>query len=697
MSEKILSEHVSRRAMVYVRQSTESQVRTNTESLRRQRALKGRAVALGWPAERVEVIEDDLGLSGAASSKRPGFLRVLEAVRQGEVGLILAAEASRLARNSVDWQRLMQYCGLRGVLLGDEESLYDPTNPHDAVLLGIQGTMAVYEWFMLRDRMEKGLWQKAKRGELFSSAPPGYVYLRGHGLVKHPDRRAQRAIEKLFREFETCSSVYELYRRLCAERFLLPAVPPGGDSDETVWVEPHYHRLVRMLKNPVYAGIYAFGRTRTEQEIEAHGDVHKRRRRVDPQQWEVVIEDILPAYITRQQYERNTETIAMNASQSGNRVKTAPQKGIGLAVGLMRCYRCGHKLGVRYTGKGTIRYYCRQGLPQRGETTGKCFSFIANDLEGQLVESILYAISPAGVQAAELAAQRMAEQRETVRQRLLDAVEDSRYKANLGRRRLEKVDPDRRLVFDTLTQEWELALRALKEHEAKLEAFDREQPQVPSPEQRQELMHLGEDVQRAWFHPKADMTMKKEIVRTLVKEIVVDVHQPADEVVWVVQWSGGHHTELRSLKANRPVRCTADLKKIFDTLRRVHDDDDIARILNRASFKTDRGENWTKRRIANFRNRHAIPPYCPETKQDKGWLSQQEAATYLKISPMSVHRLILKQILPAEYYPGLPSVISSPDLQRRAVQSVVRAIKSHGNSPLPKNPNQLSLFNTTTR
>ena len=696
MSEKVLSQHLSRRAMVYVRQSTEWQVRSNTESLRRQRGLKERAVELGWAASRVELIEDDLGLSGTSSSPRPGFQRLLEAVRLGEVGLILAAEASRLARNSLDWQRLTQYCGFTGVLLGDEERLYDPSDPHDGVLLGVQGTMAVYEWFMLRGRMEKGFRQKAGRGELFCAVSPGYVYLRGHGLVKHPDRRVQRAIEEVFREFETCSSVYELYRRLCRKRFLLPVVPHGGDADQTDWVEPRYHRLTRMLKNPVYAGIYAFGQTRTEEELQANGEIRKKRRRVAPQEWEVVLENLVPAYLSRLQYEGNLEKIAMNASQSGNRVKTAAQKGPGLAVGLLRCRRCGHKLGVRYSGNGAIRYYCRQGLPQRGTPTGNCLRFVANELESQLVESILYAISPAGVEAAELAAQKLSDERERSRQRLADAVEDCRYKANLARRRLDKVDPDHRLVFDTLTEEWERALRTLKEEEARLEAFDRDGPQVPTPEQRRELQRLGEDVQQAWFHPRADLTIKKEIVRTVIEEIVVDLDDSAEEIVWLVHWAGGHHTELRAARESHWVSSRAkDLKPVLDTLRKVYDDEGIARILNRASIKTERGGNWTKSRVMNFRERHDIPAYSAKMKQEQAWLTQQEAATYLEVSPMSVHRLITRQILPAEHHPGLPTVIRREDLDREELKRAARGIRNHGNSPLPENPNQLSLFDTT--
>jgi len=696
MSDKIQPHHRKRRALVYVRQSTEAQVRTNTESLRRQRALKARAVALGWAPSQVELIEDDLGLSGASCGERGGFRRLLESVRVGEVGLILAVEASRLARNSLDWQRLMQYCAFTGVLLGDEERLYDPSDPNDGVVLGVQGTLAEYEWFMLRGRMDKGFRQKAGRGELFCAVSPGYVYVRSRGLVKHPNQRVRRAIEKVFLDFETCPSVYELYRRLCREGFLLPAPARGGEPDQIDWVEPHYHRLTRMLKNPVYAGIYAFGQTRTEKELQADGQVRKRRRRVESAAWDVVIEDCVPAYIPRQQYEHNREKIAMNASHSGNRVQTAAQKGPGLAVGLLRCRRCGHKLGVRYGSGGGIRYYCRQGLPQRGEPTGRCFSFLANALESQLVESILYAVSPAGVEAADAAARQMRQERESRRQRLADAVEERRYDAELTRRRLDHVDPDRRLVFDTLTEEWEAALRALEEEQDRLNAFDRNPPETPTAEQRRELAQLGQDLERAWFHPRADMTLKKEIVRTLVEEIVADVDEASDEIVWLVHWAGGRHTELRCPRSTRPVRSRPEeLQSVIDTLRKLHDDAGIARVLNRAGVKTERQENWTARRVRGFRQRHEIPAYSITQRRARDWMSQQEAATYLEVSPMSVHRLITRHILPAEYHPGFPSVICRDDLELKAVKKAVQAMKRHGNSPLPENSKVLSLFPTT--
>ena len=554
----------------------------------------------------------------------------------------------------------------------------------------------MHEVHAIRQRMERGLREKASRGELHHGVPPGYVCVEAKHLVKHPDRRVRGALARVFRDFPSHPSAYALAHALWAQGVKLPRVPRGGDGQEVEWVEPDPRRVLEMLRNPKYAGIYVHGRRRTLTEMTPTGEVRKRVVCVAQGDWQTVIYDNHPAYLTVEEYDRNQKKIAMNASQSGNRVKTAAQKGPGLAVGLLRCRRCGHKLGVRYSGNGAIRYYCRQGLPQRGTPTGNCLRFVANELESQLVESILYAISPAGVEAAELAAQKLSDERERSRQRLADAVEDCRYKANLARRRLDKVDPDHRLVFDTLTEEWERALRTLKEEEARLEAFDRDGPQVPTPEQRRELQRLGEDVQQAWFHPRADLTIKKEIVRTVIEEIVVDLDDSAEEIVWLVHWAGGHHTELRAARESHWVSSRAkDLKPVLDTLRKVYDDEGIARILNRASIKTERGGNWTKSRVMNFRERHDIPAYSAKMKQEQAWLTQQEAATYLEVSPMSVHRLITRQILPAEHHPGLPTVIRREDLDREELKRAARGIRNHGNSPLPENPNQLSLFDTT--
>ena len=692
MSEKIRPEHQQRLAVVYIRQSSPGQVRNHPESYRVQKGLVKRAGELGWPAARIRVVEGDQAESASVPGTRRGYEEVLQLVQDKQVGIVFGVDVSRLARNNLDWSLLTHWCAWHGALMGDQTQVLDPALPQDSLLLGIQGVLAVHELHSIRQRLRDGLEEKASRGELHHGrVPRGFVVVQGKHLRKHPDRRVQQAIARVFDKIKTCPSVGQLVAWIWDNDYQLPRAA-SGDGMQVEWVEANYLRVLDMLKNPKYAGIYVYPRYQTETTVLPDGTLKKRVRRVRPEEWKVVLHDHHPAYLSVEEHQANQQKIAMNAQRFAANSGGAAHKGSSLLSGIVECRRCQHKLHVHYGESGRVTYSCRKGRRQRAAGSQGCFHFAGDELERRLSEQILAAVTPAGVAAAELAAQRLYAQREDRRQYLVDALEHLRYEADLTRRRFDNVDPANRLVFDTLAVELEGALRAVGEQESKLAEFDREEPARPTVEERNKLHQLGRRLQDVWYHPQSDGGLKKQIVRLLIEHVYADVDDEQDEVVLWVKWHGGHHTELRAPRRRRGVRAQLDLPSIVGTLRKVCDDEAIARALNRAGIETERGATWTKRRVALFRNRHSVMPFSSEEKASAGWLTQQEAATKLQISPISLHRLIDRGILAAEGIPELPRVIQRRNLGKKEVRTAVNHIKSHGNSPLPENPKQLSLF-----
>ena len=511
-------------------------------------------------------------------------------------------------------------------------------------------------------------------------------------LRKHPDRRVQQAIDRVFEKFQTTASVSQLLTWLWDKHYQLPR-PASSDGQAFEMVDATYTGLLDMLQNPVYAGLYAHPRFRTETTVLPGGTVQKKTRRARPEEWEVRREGNHPAYIDLAQYETNQEKIAMNAQRFAPASRGSANKGRALLAGLIECRRCHHKLQVHYDSQGRVTYHCQHGKRQRDRDAAGCIRLAGEELERQLSEQVLYAVSPAGVQAALLAGERLAAERATQRSILSDELERFRYEADLARRRFDNVDPANRLLLDTLATEVEAALQALAEQEAKLARFDHDEPPRPTPTEQAELERLGGDLEAVWYAAEADHRLKQQIVRVLIEHVLADVDEATDESVLWLQWTGGHHTELRAPHRRRGgSQRELDLSEVLETLRKIADDEEMSRALNRAGIRTERDESWTRGRVLRYRQRCGIAAYSAAEKSAAGWLSQSEAATKLEISPMSLNRLIQRGILPSEGESRLPQVIQQVDLSRKEVIHAVKQIKSHGNSPLPENPKQPFLF-----
>jgi excisionase family DNA binding protein len=669
---KITTEHLARTAFVYVRQSTSDQLLNNHESRRRQYGLVARARVLGWSA--VEVIDDDLGRSGSGIA-RPGFEKLLAAICESRVGAVVSIEASRLARNGRDWHTLIEFCGLVGTLIVDEDGVYDPRHPNDRLLLGMKGTMSEMELSLFRQRSLEALKQKARRGELFLGVAIGYLKSSPNRIEKDPDRRVREAIALVFAKFTELQTVRQVHLWMREERLPLPAVEYGPEGRKVVWKLPLYNTLYHILTNPIYAGAYAFGRTGSRTTIKAGRKRIVRGLRKDRNAWEVLIRDHHDGYIGWAEFERNQRLISDNANGKSFMSRGSIRRGEALLAGLLRCGHCGRKLHVAYSGENgsSGRYHCRGSQFNHGGD--RCISFGGMRIDRAVGAEVTDRLQPLGIEAALGAVEaRRAENAEKRRQTEL-ALEQARYEAARARRQYDAVDPDNRLVAAELEQRWNARLLALRASEDELEALAASAETTLTQVERDRLLALGADIESAWYSASATPATRKRIIRTLIEEIVVRVED--DAVSLVVRWVGGDHTPLR-VRKNRAGQhrwsTDADVVELVTVLARQMPDKAIASLLNRAGKTTGRGNGWTRSRVCFLRNHRKILPYREGERTERGEVTLAEAAVQLKVSEATVRRLISEHILPAhQLCKGAPWVIRIDDVSGENVQHAADA------------------------
>jgi DNA invertase Pin-like site-specific DNA recombinase len=671
MSDKIQPEHLARTAFVYVRQSSLQQVRDHTEGQRRQYALVERARALGF-AQTV-LIDEDQGRSGSGQQERPGFGRLLSGVCQGSAGAVFALEASRLARNNRDWHHLVDLCALTDTLLIDAEGVYDAGQINDRLLLGLKGTMSEFELGLLRQRAREAFEQKAQRGHALWELPVGFVRTEEHRIEKTPDREVQRAIEGVFRKFTELGSARQATLWYWDEELLLPSVIPATAGRETAWRRPTAHRVNQILKNPCYAGAFAYGRTAAQTLIRDGRARQGNRRRKPQSQWKVLILDAHPGYIGWDEYERNQRMLEENGAERGAGQRGAVKQGPALLAGLIRCARCGRKLHVNYSGtSGRVpRYVCAGSRVERGSAS--CLSAGGLRLDEAVVREVLSLIQPVGIEAALLALDQLENLNDHKRESLALALERARFEVRRAQRQYDAVDPDNRLVAGELEQRWNQALEQVAELEEKITALDDSLAPLTE-EQRAGLMALGSDLATAWDHPDTDVTLRKRILRSVLKEIVLDNHEDPPVHVLHLHWQGGVHTQLRVQRNGRGQhgRATdADVVELVRELSKVAEDKTIAAILNRLGYKSGQGKSWHAHRVANLRHYHRLPKYDKRTD----WVTLEQAATRLKVSNTVISRLIKESTLPAKQVVRYaPWIIEIADLELPQVQRAVQAV-----------------------
>jgi DNA invertase Pin-like site-specific DNA recombinase len=656
---KITPDHLTRSAYVYIRQSTPDQVHRNQESRRRQYGLPDRARQLGWTD--VVLVDDDLGVSGSGVS-RPGFERLLVAVCEGRVGAVLSIEASRLARNGRDWHTLLEFCAFVGCLIVDEDGVYDPRLPNDRLLLGMKGTFSELELAVFRQRSQEAIKLKAQRGELFKTVAVGYWKAAHDRIEKEPDRRVQQAIILVFRKFAELQSIRQVHRWLRRESITLPSIVYEAVGRRIVWKPPVYQTVHGILTNPVYAGAYAYGRTTQRIRIE---DGRKRVVRGCPvarQDWSVLIPDHHEGYVSWHEYERNQELIANNAGNKGLMVRRAVRPGATLLNGLLRCGRCGRKLHVAYSGRGSVRYYCRAAYVNH--SAEQCISFGALRVDQAVSQQVLHRLQPLGVTAALKALETHDEVADDRRTQVELALKQARYEANRAERQYDAVEPEHRNIAAELERRWNERLNVVQELEARLAQLASERPPPIDRQERSRFLALGADLERAWNHPAACVETRKRILRTVLVEIVASVAD--NEIDLMLHWQGGDHTNLKVIKARSGEhrwKLDAATSDIIMELARLMPDMHIASVLNRAGKRTGRDNTWTEPRVRAFRNDHDIPVYRPGERAERGEITPLEAAEKLGISEMAVRRLIAKGALNArQACKGAPWVIKAETL-----------------------------------
>ena len=679
MTEKIRPDHLERAAYVYVRQSSLQQVRHHREGQQRQYGLADRARQVGFT--RVVVIDDDLGVSGTGRQARPGFGRLLTAVCEGTVGAVFALEASRLARNNRDWHHLIDLCGMTDTVLVDDDGIYDPRLINDRLLLGLKGTMSEFELSLFRQRAREAFEQKVRRGCVMWEVPVGFVRTADERVEKSADRQIQSAMESVFQKFRELGSARQTMLYFRDEQIRLPEVVRGTAGQEVVWRLPSDSRIRQILRNPQYAGAFAYGRTGTTTVMPGERTGTARRRKRHPEEWTVCLRDHHEGYITWDEYLRTQRILEANVSRRTTPQAGAVKRGAAMLSGLLRCGRCGRMLFVAYSGThGQVpRYACHGGRVNRG--TAACLSVGSLRVDQAVVDQVLDAIQPAGLQAALDAMEQVLHEDETKRHAVELALEKARYEARRAQRQFDATDPENRLVAGELERRWNQSLEQVSDLESRLLAL-RTQSEPLSHREQDRLLELGGDLRLLWHHAAAPVELKKRILRTVLEEIVVNNTDDPPHHVLRLHWKGGIHTELRVVRnGTGQHRRVADDKavELITELTKICDDKTIAVVLNRLGYRTGQGQTWRVHHVWNVRYCRRLPNY----RHDGTWLPLEAAARELGVSNTVIKNLIADGVLPAtQVVKCAPWVIERVDLQRPTVRARIQAV--HDGRKLPR-------------
>ena len=656
---------LKRKAVVYVRQSTQSQVMTNLESQRRQYDLVDVARQRGFVD--IEVIDDDLGRSASGTVARPGFDRLVALLCAGKVGAVLCMDASRLARNGRDWHHLLELCGLVEARVIDHDGAYNPCLPNDRLLLGMKGSISEFELGVLRTRMLDAARSKARRGELRLSVPFGYIWHREVGLGFDPDMRLQEVIRLIFARFRDLGSARQVLLSMTADQIHFPRPSDEGRMTSFTWLPIRYRNVIAVLKNPFYAGVYVYGKSEKRTAI-VDGRARRSYGHGKPMEtWEVFIRDHHEGYISWEEYERNQKQLALNNYGRSGGVKSG-RGGRALLSGIMTCARCGRRLSVAYTGNPQSRPVYRCDKPNLMMGLPRCMTFGGPRVDAAVARELLRAVEPLAIEAA-FEAERMHRKRQEDQRQIRDLeLQQASYEANLAERRYAACDPDNRLIAAQLEKNWETALRRVRDLEARQPAESAQAIEVDPGA----FANLADNLSAAWNAPDVTMRARQQLLRTLVTDIVVDVDDAAREVVLTIHWRGGQHSELRVRKPRTGEHGCATPEDALAVMRSMAgrwSDEHIAASLNRMGMPTGQGKTWTAHRVASVRRVRGIHAY---RSADKGgaWLTMTEAAKALGVTNHRIRRLIKTGVLPAEQVvPGAPYQIRADDLNSTEVQT----------------------------
>jgi DNA invertase Pin-like site-specific DNA recombinase len=646
-SDKIDVRHHDRLAIVYIRQSSMAQVHRNQESTRLQYSLTGTAQRLGWARERIVVIDDDLGMSGASAEGRLGFQRLLAEVALDHVGVILGAEMSRLARSNKDWHQLLELCARFGTLIADLDGLYDPSRYNDRLLLGLKGTMSEAELHILRQRLWQGKLQKARRGELSKPVPTGYLRRPSGDVVHDPDEEVRDVVRLIFDTFDRIGTTHGLLRELAKNKIQVGIrLRTGANIGQLVWRRPHRGMLASILRNPIYAGAYAYGRRRLDPRRQLLGrPATGRTPLLPPSEWYTCLPDKLPAYITWEQYVRNQDRLNANRSASGSSTNRA-RDGSALLSGLVVCAKCEYRMVVQYSrsrnGVTYARYMCSHANVTYGEPA--CAALSASRLDEVISNLTLAALAPAALDVSLRVARELERERARIDALWQKKLERAQYEAARSERQYHAVEPENRLVARTLEQAWEDKLKAERALQEEYRRHNEERPRQLTAAEQNTIRTLASDLPTLWHATSTKPSDRKSILRLLIERVTVAVADNSEWVDVVVKWAGGRET---STQFRRPVARLDQLQGHDELMTRIHELRKagysalrIAEKLNAEGWVTPTQRNsFNERLIRAMLNRHGTVPRGrkapPSDDPAEWWLA--DLATELGMPIVTLH------------------------------------------------------------
>lgn len=689
--QRINDSHLKRDAIIYIRQSSPTQVKMNTESLNLQLALREKAISYGW--NNPIVIDDDLGISAGGFADRPGFQRLLTMITMKQVGVIFCYDASRLSRNSKDWAHLFELSGFFDTLIADVDQIYNLNHPNDRMVLGIKGTISELELSILKLRMKQGSIEKARRGELKFNLPSGYIYDNNSKIVTDPDTRVRKAIYRLFSEFKKHTSVRQLALWYLENNISFP-VRRIGATTTIAWEIPKYNNLRTLLLNPIYAGVYAYGRRQTFCEYR-NGTLIKRISDYLPfEKWQVLIKNHHEAYISWEEFLDIHKKISQNRPRwKMDENLCAIREGLALLVGLMRCGHCGNKLYVSYKTKKrpSAMYYCR-GVEKHQSPT-RCLAFGAHFIDKYISTELLKALEPAGVEAG-FAAVEMAESENSEKLEMARLeVENAEYQAQRAFEQYDLADPKNRLVTATLEERLNTKLLELNKAREKFSEIEQSNRNL-SEDEKESILELSRNFKEVWYHEKTDPVLKKQLLRLFIQEIIVKHDADTNMLHMIIHWQGGVHTKVSVKKRKVSVGKKADvslIEKVKKLAGRI-DDAEIARVLNMSEEVTPSGLRWNKDRVTQFRRHHHIKN---RKRNREDIFTSEKAVEYLGISRRALTKLVDNGLIETNQVMRFaPWEIKREDLDSENVRQAIEQLRKTGRLFPDKgcSGNQMELF-----
>jgi len=624
-----------------MRQSSPSQVENNRESTDRQYKLRDRALSLGWLEKQVRIIDEDLAQTGSGLVDRNGFAQLTSSVALGAVGIIFSIEVSRLARNNAEWYRLLDLCSVTDTLIGDNDGLYHPGLFNDRLVLGLKGTMSEAELHVIRARLDGGIRNKAQRGELRRGLPVGFIWGQSDGeVLLHPDESVRNAIQNVFNRFYETGSVRQVWLWFLSKNLLFPH--RTFSNAPIKWITPTYMAIHQVLTNPVYAGVYVYGKSRSERYVDENSRVRKRVRLLPQSQWQVFIPEHHPGYLDLETYQANQTRISRNTRPHAHQAGGAVREGAALLQGLATCGNCGRKLKVFYRGKNsTPGYHCPGSCLVNGRGQ-YCMRVGGVRIDKAVAEAFIETVAPAGLQAALTAESDIESENDAAIEQNRLEVERLSYDASRAERRYKSVEPENRLVARGLEKEWEQCLQKLSDAEAELARKQRSKPVALTTEDRERIRALSTDLSRVWSATTTTDRERKELLQTLIEEVNITVDRDKAIAELVLRWRGGMIIDLKVDLWNPRTSAIKTDENTVDLIRRLavhYPDQIIAGILNRQGRLTATGQRFIANRVSSIRNHRKIPRYDKSNKTNDGELvTVTKAARMIGVSPSTVHR-----------------------------------------------------------